>query len=196
MFVSMQQLKNKLNNLKAPSEKASKSQSHDCTPESAFEIIQLISQDCSSFSGKKVLVGNSQTGILPVGIKLLGSSLTITIVEEDFNEIMKGNLQGFNMECDVVQTGTELFKSKAFDIGIIGPILEKGGATDLKLIGNIIDSCKGLYAVFRNEHRKVLLDKYRNSKELGSTMIKPPGSSKFSKQNFQEEQFNIYKIER
>lgn len=190
----MQHLKNQLNKVKCVSENASKSCDHDIPASSAFQILNLIYEDSQGFEGKKVLILNSSTGILPIGVKLLNPLIVVLLLKSMPNGVLKDNLSQFSSSTDVVVSSYFPFHQASFDLGIIGPVLDKAQATDISSISLAQLACKKLYCVYKSVHQKVLLEKHRQSEIVGSVNIKMPGYSNYSKQNAGSEEFVIFRI--
>lgn len=190
----MQHIANQLNKVKSISEKESKTKGHDITADSAKDVIKCISSDFGGFEGKSVAVFNSKSGILPIGLSFLSPLLILSIASECPDDLFISNLQQFGVTCDVIVTNVPPFLRGALDIGVIGPSLDKSKSTDLSIAVSALEMCSIMYVVFRSEHRKLMLDKFRGAAAIGSLLIKLPGSSNYHKQNNDAVQFDIFKI--
>lgn len=190
----MQHIANQLNKVKNISEKESKSKNHDMAADSTNDLIKCILSDSGGVEGKTVAVFNTKSGILPIGLSFLSPLLILSITNEYPDDLFRSNLRQFGVSCDVIVTSTPPFSQGILDIGIVGPTLEKSKSTDLSSAMSALEMCRSVYVVFRSEHRRLMLDKFRETSVIGSLLMKLPGSSSYHRQNSDAAQFDILKI--
>lgn len=189
----MQQLRNKLNNVKTVSENSSKSEDHDIMAESAFEILSIISED-TEITNKKVLIINSQNGIIPIGVGILKPDFSLVCSKNNPSNLLISNMKQHGLSLEYIIGSRLYFIPNVFDICIICPILDKSKLTSTTCVSDGIECSKSTFVVFHSEHSKLILEKYTSSRIIGSTLIKLPGSSKYSKQNTNHVRYDIIKM--
>lgn len=186
----MQHLRNQLNNANQNSEKSTNT--HDLSPENVCSIMSIINEDFGSFENKYVVILNSKNGILSIGLKLLNCEICINSINENPSDLFLLNLQKYNLLSETIQSNNLSFKDKIIDLVIFGPNFNK--LSDTSGILKYINYGKCVYVVFKDEHSKIIFDKFKNSKIIGSLCIQLPGSSNYAKQNIAPAKFNVFRI--
>lgn len=173
----MKTIANQLNKVKNFSDSASKSQSHDIDANVATEFLDLIYKEEHSFERKHVVVFNTESGILSVGLSLLSPTALVSVASTLPNQLFLDNIKTHNIHTDLVISRKMPFQEAIFDFAVVGPSLQKAQHSSLETIKNGMQIAKKVYCLFKGEHKGLLIDKYKNLQVLGNVQLRLPGSS-------------------
>lgn len=193
----MNRILNQLNKVKNFSEASSKSRSHDIDPTAAKELIEIIFiSEKQDLSNKSILVSNSESAILHIGLFLLNPGYVLTKLNKNEDEVALSNLRSFDMATDVLRSSIFPIIENSFDIAVLGPELDKENATSTLLVENAVKLARKVYFCIKNTHKKVIYDRFPQAECISEIKVQMPGSSKYHKQNSEPEEFGVFKIEK
>ncbi|KAM0680836.1 hypothetical protein GINT2_001110 [Glugoides intestinalis] len=191
----MKTIANQLNKVKNFSDSTSKNQSHDIDANVAAQFLEAIYNEENSFEGKHVVIFNTESGILNIGLSLFSPAAIVSLTSTLPNELFTNNMGIHNVQTDIIVSQKALFKEFIFDIAVIGPSLQKAQQSSLETIKTGKQISKKVYCLFKAEHKGLLIDKYKSCQALRSVQLKLPGSSNYHKQNADFSEYIIFKIE-
>lgn len=183
-----------LNKVKNFSEKFGKLKECDIDAQTTMELLDAILSEENSMEGKTILVLNSDSGILHVGVGLCSPGLVASVVTGPHNEILTENLASFGIHCDFVLSKGAMFRKSVFDVAIVGPVFEKGVATDLTTAKMAVEAAKTVYCVFQTENTMKFLENLKNATVVGNLNIKIPRSSNYYQQNVSSFGYSIFRV--
>lgn len=183
----MKTIVNQLNKVKL-------SDTSDIEAQSVYEFLTALLENERSIENKSVVILNSESGILHVGISLLFPKMICSIVQLPLNATQKANISTFNVSCDFILSKSCPFKSQSMDLAILGPLTDKSNCTDLSYIETSTKFAKTTYCLFKSEHKKLFLNKFPDASDLGTLSIRNPESSKYQKQNGRYTEYIIFKV--
>jgi hypothetical protein len=197
MIKPMKWLSNQLNKVKNFSGRTSKSQTHDIDSNTATEFIRCILNEEASLDDKSLLVANTDSGILYVGLSLCNPSIITSIIRSQnvINETLRDNLSNFDVSCDFLVASYPAFDKHILDIGIVGPNLDKSKTSDITEIIKISECVQTVYCMYPSNHFHKLNEKLPNATKIGAIKIKMPGSSDYYNQNIDGVEHLILKID-
>lgn len=170
------------------------SNTNDIEAESASEFILSVLNNEESLNDKSIVVLNSESGILHVGISLLQPREMCSVIQSSLSDTLKANICTFNVCCDFILSRSCPFKHQSMDVAVIGPMTDKSKYTDLSYVEISTKMAKTVYCMFKSEHKQVLLNKFTNASILGVMKIKNLISSKCDKKNEIYTEYTIFKV--